>query len=394
MRVLFASFHNILDPSNGAARSARDRLALLTQVGTECRAVCGPLMDTQPLSRAWLARWGGGGVTDDPSSEAHASGWLDCMDRGVPIRVLADESCAPGLPDASNRRLQGEFLEGAAAAVEECQPDVLLTFGGGWVHRELHRCAAARSIPIIFLLSNHSYVQHGFFDGLRVLVPSAYLARFYRDAIGLEATVLPSIVDPEPLALDAWRPESVLFVNPVPHKGSFWAARIWLEVVGRVPSARLVTVESQPDRPFLRFARSLGLGESVASVGMTDDPRDFYRTARVVLMPSLTESSGRVATEAMLLGIPLIASTRGGLPESMVHAGLGLDIPDWFTAECEFLPAASLTAAWVETLVTLLTNEHEWARERRRNLEYAKKIDPIRGAHELLRFLESVAAQA
>jgi glycosyltransferase involved in cell wall biosynthesis len=41
----------------------------------------------------------------------------------------------------------------------------------------------------------------------------------------------------------------------------------------------------------------------------TPDPRDFYQVSRVVLMPSLwRESLGRVATEAMANGIPVLAS--------------------------------------------------------------------------------------
>src|SRR5262249_7022856 len=60
----------------------------------------------------------------------------------------------------------------------------------------------------------------------------------------------------------------------------------------------------------------------------TPDPRDFYRVSRVVLMPSLwRESLGRVPIEAMANGIPVLASDRGALPETLGDAGFVFTIP-------------------------------------------------------------------
>ena len=64
----------------------------------------------------------------------------------------------------------------------------------------------------------------------------------------------------------------------------------------------------------------------------TPDPRDFYRVSRVVLMPSLwRESLGRVAVEAMANGIPVLASDRGALPETLGEAGFVFTIPERYT---------------------------------------------------------------
>ena len=64
----------------------------------------------------------------------------------------------------------------------------------------------------------------------------------------------------------------------------------------------------------------------------TPDPRDFYRVSRVVLMPSLwRESLGRVAVEAMANGIPVLASDRGALPETLGDAGFVFTIPERYT---------------------------------------------------------------
>lgn len=62
------------------------------------------------------------------------------------------------------------------------------------------------------------------------------------------------------------------------------------------------------------------------------DPRDFYREARVILMPSDYESWGRVAVEAAASGIPTIAHATPGLLEALGPAAIFADrsnLDDW-----------------------------------------------------------------
>src|SRR5207253_7079226 len=56
--------------------------------------------------------------------------------------------------------------------------------------------------------------------------------------------------------------------------------------------------------------------------------KKIYGKSKILLTPSLWEEAyGRVATEAQLSGIPVIASARGGLPEAVGPGGLLID-PD------------------------------------------------------------------
>jgi alpha-1,3-rhamnosyl/mannosyltransferase len=59
-------------------------------------------------------------------------------------------------------------------------------------------------------------------------------------------------------------------------------------------------------------------------IGAADRQR-IYEGARVLVLPSLEEGFGMPALEAMSLGIPVIASARGGLPELVGDAGLLID---------------------------------------------------------------------
>jgi glycosyltransferase involved in cell wall biosynthesis len=55
---------------------------------------------------------------------------------------------------------------------------------------------------------------------------------------------------------------------------------------------------------------------------------DLYRSARVLLMPSLDEGFGLPALEAMSAGVPVIVSSRGSLPEVVQNAGAQVDPSD------------------------------------------------------------------
>jgi glycosyltransferase involved in cell wall biosynthesis len=55
----------------------------------------------------------------------------------------------------------------------------------------------------------------------------------------------------------------------------------------------------------------------------TRDMRPLYARARLLLAPSQWEEAwGRVATEAQVSGIPVLASNRGGLPEAVGNGGI------------------------------------------------------------------------
>ena len=85
----------------------------------------------------------------------------------------------------------------------------------------------------------------------------------------------------------------------------------------------------------------------------TPDPRDFYRVSRAVLVPSLwRESLGRVPIEAMANGIPVLASDRGALPETMGNAGFVFTIPERYTANSLEIPTAREVAPRVAAIDT------------------------------------------
>ena len=82
-----------------------------------------------------------------------------------------------------------------------------------------------------------------------------------------------------------------------------------------------------------------------------DHRRALYEGASLLVLPSFDEGFGLTALEAMTLGVPVIASERGALPELVGDAGLltDPDDPDTITAAIiRVLDDASL-AAGMET---------------------------------------------
>jgi glycosyltransferase involved in cell wall biosynthesis len=72
------------------------------------------------------------------------------------------------------------------------------------------------------------------------------------------------------------------------------------------------------------------LSGHVTHIGYVDEDarEDLYRSARVLLMPSLDEGFGLPALEAMSAGVPVIVSSRGSLPEVVQNAGAQVDPSD------------------------------------------------------------------
>jgi len=78
---------------------------------------------------------------------------------------------------------------------------------------------------------------------------------------------------------------------------------------------------------WLARIKNVPLAGRVTHVGYVDDHarEDLYRSARVLVMPSLDEGFGLPALEAMSAGVPVIVSSRGSLPEVVQDAGAQVD---------------------------------------------------------------------
>ena len=99
--------------------------------------------------------------------------------------------------------------------------------------------------------------------------------------------------------------------------------------VSRMLPARphLVVVGDGPEMPQLRAMSRMVDDYVVHLVGHDVDVARWYHLGDVVAVPSLRESFGLAAVEAMACGRPLVASDVGGLSETIIHEKTGLLTP-------------------------------------------------------------------
>jgi glycosyltransferase involved in cell wall biosynthesis len=280
---------------------------------------------------------------------------------------------APNAPDGER------FLDLARQVLGRFRPDVLLTYGGHAVSLDLMRIARASGSPVVFHLHNFGYNdRRAFADVSAVLFPSEYSRRDHWRRLGLDGTVIPDPMRLDRVIAEDRHPTYVTFVNPQPEKGASVFARIALELGRRRPEIPLLVVEGRGTTDGLAgLPVDLSGLTNLHRMANTPDPRDFYRVSRVVLMPSLwRESLGRVAIEAMANGIPVLASDRGALPETLGHAGFVLTIPERYATSGAAVPSAREVAPWVAIIERLWDDPDFEARHRALALAEARRWDP------------------
>jgi glycosyltransferase involved in cell wall biosynthesis len=90
----------------------------------------------------------------------------------------------------------------------------------------------------------------------------------------------------------------------------------------------LVLVGDGPERAALRtLADHLGLADAVHFLGTRGDLREVYGGLDILALPSLEEGSPNVLLEAMAAGLPVVATSVGGVPEIVQDGRTGILVP-------------------------------------------------------------------
>jgi N-acetyl-alpha-D-glucosaminyl L-malate synthase BshA len=99
--------------------------------------------------------------------------------------------------------------------------------------------------------------------------------------------------------------------------------RVFALINKAIPS-KLILVGDGPERYLCeRLCREFNLCDKVIFLGKVRDTTHVLEIADVFLLPSETESFGLAALEAMAVGVPVISSNTGGIPEVNIHGYSG-----------------------------------------------------------------------
>ena len=94
------------------------------------------------------------------------------------------------------------------------------------------------------------------------------------------------------------------------------------------PKLTYLIVGDGPDRSRLdRFVADLGVGQSVHFAGRRSDIPHMLAATDLFVLPSLTEALPTVLIEAMAVGLPVVATQVGGVPEIVDSGVTGLLVP-------------------------------------------------------------------
>jgi glycosyltransferase involved in cell wall biosynthesis len=124
-----------------------------------------------------------------------------------------------------------------------------------------------------------------------------------------------------------------------------------------------------------------GYGEQIVEPGIKNikyldnspDMKAVYKQTKIVLMPSTYESWGMVATEAMVNGIPVIASPTPGLQENLGYAGIYKDRKD--------------KEGWVNEVTRLMTDEDYYKERSELCFKRVEELNPEKEVEDLNLFI-------
>lgn len=93
---------------------------------------------------------------------------------------------------------------------------------------------------------------------------------------------------------------------------------------------RLIAIGRDKPGPFLRLARRLGIDEALTILPGRDDIPRFMQGADLLLHPAYYENTGAVLIEAVVAGLPVLATAACGYAEHVAASGCGVVLPEPF----------------------------------------------------------------
>lgn len=284
---------------------------------------------------------------------------------GVDCRVAVE---SPSVRTPFDYTLDGVRV-GSRALLDDC--DIIFTHLDRT--REAEAYCRAHKKPLVHIIHNHHQPERIEYGQLAV-----YNTEWLREEY---PTNIPNMVIHPPVYPDRYRVipgECVTLINLIPPKG----VHIFYELAKRMPEVSFLGVKgaygTQVSAPRLP---NLQIMENQADV------REVYSRTRVLLTPSVYESYGRVAVEAAISGIPVIANSTPGLIEALGDSGIYPKRKEPLTFDTSAQLSLDNVPAWEHAVKKTLKS---WKKHSTRASEHVRNLDPMNDIERLSVVLQTM----
>lgn len=261
------------------------------------------------------------------------------------------------------------FFKVFCEVLDRFKPDFCMAFGTGMVSMTCFAEAKRRGITNIYPVLNGNHGNYAFPDIDLILTDSKASELLYRNRDRIRMIPTCEIFEPERYTVKKREPKYITLVNPSFEKGLGIFAKLALKCRQEMPELRFLVVNSRGNfAENVQYLHTKGNSnehpfkpQDFSNVDMTpgtSNMRPIYALTKILVAPSLWwESWGRVATEAVLNNIPVLASDSGGLPEASGGAGIHLKPPAHCSQDHLSIPDDEEIQPWFDALQRLLNED-------------------------------------
>lgn len=271
------------------------------------------------------------------------------------------------------------FFNTWVQVLNEYEPDLVIGFGDSPLVSLCFAEAKRRLISTHYMVSSRDNLCSLFSNIDLLTADSNAIAKRYHDIAELNVIPIGDFFELKDIIAPVRKKHYVTFINPSAHKGLSIFAKLAKTAQIKMPEVEFLVVNS--NQTFHNDIKKLHTKDkssehpydltdfpNVFLVNAQDDIRKIYSITSVLLVPSLWfEPWGRVATEATLNGIPVVATNIGGLNEATGGGGFLVDAPRHTLEDFYSLPDDEEIEPWLEALEKAL-NTDWWS-----TMEAAKK---------------------
>jgi hypothetical protein len=179
----------------------------------------------------------------------------------------------------------------------------------------------------------------------------------------------------------------IMLINMSPIKGS----DVFVQLAERMPDLPFLAVSSWASDAEMHRRLAALPNVTLSPPVPHDRMHDLYCRSRILLAPTIIpEAFGMVVVEAMLRGVPVLASDSGGLPEAKLGVPHVLPVRGIDVIRPATLPVQDVSP-WIEVVRRLCTHPGEYAALSELSYRSAKAFVTGLDDHPYTSFLESLA---